>query len=119
MQTTHGEQQMSTDNQASRRKGERKTKRAAPGGSRAAQPMPSYESYQEVVMLIINGDIPAFEPGALAATLLLEMEREGHALSDTAHAAIMRVAACLKKQHADEVTGDRLAHEVIRKARGI
>jgi hypothetical protein len=109
---------MSTDNQASRRKGKPKTKGAGPAESPTGQPMPSYESYQEVVMLIINGDIPAFEPGALAATLLLEMEREGHVLSDTAHAAIMRVAACLKKQHADEVTGDRLAREVIRRAKG-
>ena len=108
---------MNTENQAGRRKGERKTKRTAPEASRTGQPMPSYESYHQVLMLIINGDIPAFEPGAFAAALLLEMEKEGEALSDAAYLAIMRIAACLKKQQVDEMTSDLQAREVVRKAR--
>jgi hypothetical protein len=110
-------QQMSIENQAGRRKGERKIKRTAPEASLTGQPMPSHQSYHQVVMLIINRDIPAFDAGALCATLLLELEKEGEALSDAAYIAIMRVAACLKKQHADEVTSDIQAREVVRKAR--
>lgn len=109
---------MSIGNQAGRRKGERKMKRTAPEASLTGQPMPSYESYHQVIMLIINRDIPAFDPGALSATLLLELEKEGEALSDTAYMAFMRVAACLKKQQADEVTSDHQAREAIKKARG-
>ena len=108
---------MSTENQARRRKGEQKMKRTAPEVSLTGQPMPSHESYRQVIMLIINRDIPAFDVGALCATLLLELEKEGEALSDAAYMAIMRVAACLKKQQADEVTSDCQAREVVRKAR--
>ncbi len=117
-QPTMEGQQMSTENQARPRKGERKIKRTAPEASLTGQPMPSHQSYHQVVMLIINRDIPAFDAGALCATLLLELEKEGKALSDDTYLAIMRVAACLKKQQADEVTSDLQAREVIRQARG-
>lgn len=108
---------MKTDNQAKNVKTQKKLKRPTPEASRTGVPMPSYESYHQVTMLIINRDIPEFEPGALAATLLLELEKGGHALPEATYMAVMRVAACLKKRHSDEVSSEIEAHKVIRKAR--
>jgi hypothetical protein len=109
--------QMSAENQAGRRKSERKAKRAAPAESRAGQLMPSYESYHQITMLIIRGDVPEFEPGPLAKTLLLALEMGGDTMDDATHADILRVAACLQRRVIDEHNSDMQARAIIKKAR--
>ena len=109
---------MKTDNQSKTVKIQKKLKRPTPEASRTGVPMPSYESYHQVTMLIINQDIPEFEPGTLAATLLLELEKASQAVPEAAYMAIIRVAACLQKRHSDEVSSEIEARKVIKKARG-
>lgn len=95
----------------------RKQQRGKPAPETAGESMPSYESYHQLTMLILKRDVPDFRPGLLAATLLLELERVGDVIDDAARMSILRVAACLQKQVFDEYNSDRLAREVIRKAK--
>ena len=94
-------------------------KRAKPQRSYAGRAVPSSESFQQVIRLHLAGDVPAFEPGPLSHTLLLELEKAGRALSDEAYLAILRVAAALKKQHFEETVSDLQAREVVRKAMAV
>lgn len=95
----------------------KKAQKAKPAPVRAGEPILTYESYHQVTMLILNGDVPDFCPGLLAATLLLELEKDRGAMDQATYMAILRVAACLQKQVFDEYNSDRLAREVIKKAR--
>ena len=94
-----------------------KGRRAKPAPHPVAEVMPSYESYHQVSLLILKGDVPEFEPGLLASTLLLALERVGDTMGDATHAAILSVAACLQKRVIDEHNSDRQARAVIKKAR--
>lgn len=85
--------------------------------AKAPQEMPSYASYHQVNMLIIRGDVPDFEPGPLAKTLLLALERGGDIMDDVTHAEILRVAACLQKRVIDEHHSDMQARAIVKKAR--
>jgi hypothetical protein len=95
----------------------KKGQRARPAPRPAAEVMPSYESYHQVSLLILKGDVPEFEPGLLASTLLLALERSGDPMGDAARAAILRVAACLQKRLIDEHNSDLQARATIKKAR--
>jgi hypothetical protein len=85
--------------------------------AKVPQEVPSYESYHQVTMLIIRGDVPEFESGVLASTLLLALEKGGDSMDDATHAAILRVAACLQKRLIDEHQSDMQARAIIKKAR--
>lgn len=108
---------MNANGQAKNRGRMNKVKRAKPAASLTGEPTPSCESYHQVNMLITNQDIPEFDTGVLAGTLLLALERAGRTLPDPAYMSILRVAACLKKHQSDEVISDIQVREVIRKAR--
>jgi hypothetical protein len=107
---------MSADNQAGRRRGERKAKRPARKES-AAQPVPSFESYLSVAVLILSQEVPEFDPAALASSLLIALEKGGDTMPAAAYKAILGVAACLHKELLVDYHSDRLAQEVIKKAR--
>jgi hypothetical protein len=94
----------------------KKMKRAKPEPSLTGVPMPSYESFRQVTMLIVKDDIPAFDLLLLSHALLMAIEKCDRAMPDVAYAEILRVAACLRKQHCDEVLSEGLAREAIRKA---
>lgn len=93
-------------------------KRAKPQPSQTGKTIPSSESFQQVTRLHLAGEVPAFEPGPLSHTLLLELEKAGRALSDESYLAILRVAASLKRQHFVETASDLQARETVRKAMG-
>lgn len=107
---------MNANSQARNRGPMNKAKRPKPAASLTGESMPSCESYHQVNMLIINQDIPEFDTGVLAGTLLLAIERAGRSLHDPEYMAILRVAACLKKHQSDEVTSGIQAREAVRKA---
>ena len=83
----------------------------------APQEMPSYESYHQVTMLIIRGDMPEFEPGVLGKTLLLALEKGGDTMDEATQATILRVAACLQKRVIDEHNSDLQARTIIKKVK--
>lgn len=95
----------------------RGTKAAASPAAEAQQGVPSYESYHQVTMLIIRGDVPEFAPGALASTLLLALERAGDTLDSLTHADILSVAACLQQRLIDEHNSDMQARAIVKKVR--
>lgn len=79
-------------------------------------PLPSAASFQEVVLMVIRGEIPAFEPGPLSHTLLLALERCRDVLPPVDHAAILGVAAALKKLQYDQTMGDIEAQVAVKNA---
>lgn len=67
-------------------------------------------------MLVVKGEIPAFDPALLSHTLLLALEVCGDAMPEAEYASILGVAASLKKQHCNEVASDIHARQVVHKA---
>jgi hypothetical protein len=91
-------------------------KRAKPQSRLTGKKIPSHKSFQQVLQLQLANDVPRFEPGPLAHTLLLELEKAGKALSDKSYLTILRVAASLKRQHYEETASELETREVVRKA---